>query len=331
MRKAGRRPQDVPPYIVPLSIQAIEVVRFLLDEVKPAQRYLLAHRSDPKKPISENTLNGALRRMGYEDRLTGHGIRGTISTALNEIGFPKVWVDAQLSHADPDKVSAAYNHAMYVEPRRHMMQDWADRLDMLEQGQVQAASTHLTIRIDGIPAGKDGECVSAAVSTQPAECDQNTGLGTPIVAKAGEGDQPIQRLSPLPPFPEPITAPEISDIHRARQEMLAVYEAPQNLPVTLFAKLAGKSRDQVNRELKAGKLLALRMGNRGQRVPDWQLDPIKNKLTQTVLGLVGCDNAWRLYSALTQPLQQLDGMAPIDRVTPDNLHAVAEIVISNVV
>jgi integrase len=50
--------------------------------------------------------------MGYEDRLTGHGIRGTISTALNEIGFPKVWVDAQLSHADPDKVSAAYLHAM---------------------------------------------------------------------------------------------------------------------------------------------------------------------------------------------------------------------------
>jgi hypothetical protein len=231
--------------------------------------------------------------MGYEDRLTGHGIRGTISTALNEIGYPKVWVDAQLSHADPDKVSAAYNHAMYVEPRRHMMQDWSDRLDMLEQGQVQAASAHLTIRIDGIPAVKGAECVSAAVSTQPAECDQNTVLGASIVVKAVEGGQPIQRLSPLPPFPEPVTAQDISDIHRACQEMLAVYEAPQNLPVTLFAKLAGKSRDQVNRELKAGKLLALKMGNRGQRVPDWQLDPIKNKLAQTVLGLAGDDNAWR--------------------------------------
>ncbi|GGO76248.1 hypothetical protein GCM10011348_03000 [Marinobacterium nitratireducens] len=119
MRKSGKRTQDVPPYIVPLSTQAIEVVRYLLGEVKTAQRYVLAHRSDPKKPISENTLNSALHRMGYEDRLTGHGIRGTISTALNEIGYPKVWVDAQLSHADPDKVSAAYNHAMYVEPRRH--------------------------------------------------------------------------------------------------------------------------------------------------------------------------------------------------------------------
>jgi integrase len=145
MRKSGRRPQDVPPYIVPLSAQTMEVVRYLLGEVKPAQRYLLAHQSDLKKRISENTLNTVLRRMGYKDRLTGHGIRSTISTALNEIGYPKVWVDVQLSHVDPDKVSAAYNHAMYVEARRHMMQDWADRLDMLEQGQVQAASAPLTI------------------------------------------------------------------------------------------------------------------------------------------------------------------------------------------
>lgn len=169
------------------------------------------------------------------------------------------------------------------------------------------------------------------MSPQSAECDQNTVLGAPIFATAGEGSQPIQRLSPLPADPEPIVAPEISDIHRACQEMLAVYEAPQNLPVTLFAKLAGKSRDQVNRELKAGKLLALRVGNRGQRVPDWQLDPVKNKLTQTVLGLVGDDSTWQLYSALTQPQQQLDDMAQIDHVTPDNVHAVAEKVISSVV
>src|SRR3546814_9665985 len=80
--------------------------------------------------------------MGYEGRLTGNGIRGTISTALNEIGYPKIWVDAQLSHSDPNKVSSAYNHAKYVEPRRRMMQDWADRLDLLEQGQVEAASAH---------------------------------------------------------------------------------------------------------------------------------------------------------------------------------------------
>src|SRR3546814_798393 len=78
MRKKGKRPQDIPPYIVPLSLQAIEIVQYLLERVKPAQHYLLTHRSDLTKRISENTLNGALKRMGYKDLLTGHGIRGTI-------------------------------------------------------------------------------------------------------------------------------------------------------------------------------------------------------------------------------------------------------------
>jgi len=72
-----------PPYLVPLSVQAQEIVRYLLEQVKPVQRYLLPHRSDLKVRISENTLNGALKRMGYADQLTGHGIRGTISTAYD--------------------------------------------------------------------------------------------------------------------------------------------------------------------------------------------------------------------------------------------------------
>ncbi len=160
MRKRGQRPQDVPPYVVPLSVQAIEIVRSLLEHTKPAQHYLLAHRSELKKRISENTLNGAIKRMGYKDLLTGHGIRGTLSTALNEFGYPQNWVDAQLSHADPNKVSATYNHALYVEPRRKMMQDWADRLDLLEQGEVRAASVHLTIRINGVPVLEEEAGVS---------------------------------------------------------------------------------------------------------------------------------------------------------------------------
>ncbi|MGF7468935.1 tyrosine-type recombinase/integrase [Alcaligenes phenolicus] len=134
LRRGSRSAQDIPAYIVPLSIQAIEIVRYLLERVKPAQRHLLPQRSDLRKRISENTLNGALKKMGYQNRLTGHGIRATLSTALNEIGYPRVWVDAQLSHVDPSKVSAVYNHAAYVAPRHQMMQDWADRLDLLEQG-----------------------------------------------------------------------------------------------------------------------------------------------------------------------------------------------------
>lgn len=147
----SKRPQAIPPYTVPLSDQAIEIIRYLLREARPAQRFLLPGNSDLNKRISENTLNAALKRMGYKDRLTGHGIRGTISTALHEIGYPKIWIDAQLSHADPNKVRAAYNHAAYVEQRRVMMQDWADRLDLLEKGNTEAANSRLVIQIAGIP------------------------------------------------------------------------------------------------------------------------------------------------------------------------------------
>jgi len=74
--------------------------------------------------MSENTLNGALHRMGYANRLTGHGIRATISTALNELGYRKEWIEVQLSHVGPNQVRTAYNHAAYVEQRRQMMQEW---------------------------------------------------------------------------------------------------------------------------------------------------------------------------------------------------------------
>src|SRR5690606_31512031 len=109
---------------------------------------------------------------------TGHGIRATISTALNEIGYPKVWVDAQLSHVDPNKVSATYNHAEYVEQRRRMMQDWADRLDLLEQNQVEAASVLLTSRAFGRwPARRSAATRASLMATascistpRPATC-----------------------------------------------------------------------------------------------------------------------------------------------------------------
>ncbi|MBI0473640.1 integrase, partial [Pectobacterium parmentieri] len=130
---------------------------------------------------------------------------------------PKVWVDAQLSHCDPNQVSAAYNHALYVEPRRKMMQDWADRLDLLEQGEVEAASQHLTIRIDGVPVLDE----SNVADVMPKDVSPVIGGITP------------HRLSAVParPVPEPVVEIPVSDLQRERMEMLAAYEAPHNLPV----------------------------------------------------------------------------------------------------
>lgn len=120
----------VPPYLVPLSRQAVEEVR-KVHQMTGRYKLLIAGRSDPSKPISDGTVNVALRRMGYEGRLTGHGIRATISTALNEMGYNEDWIEAQLSHAGSSKVRKTYNHAEYVEQRRVMMQEWADYLDGL--------------------------------------------------------------------------------------------------------------------------------------------------------------------------------------------------------
>lgn len=125
---------EIPPYVIPLSTQAIAIVRRLMQLRARGARYLLVHRYETQEMISENTLNTAISRMGYKGRLTGHGIRATISTALNEVGFVEEWIEAQLSHADTNQIRAAYNHAEYVEPRRRMMQYWADLLDALEIG-----------------------------------------------------------------------------------------------------------------------------------------------------------------------------------------------------
>jgi integrase len=124
---------SIPPFIVPLPAQAIEIIKELMSYTFQSQKYLLPHRSDPRLCISENTLNQCLRRLGYKDRLTTHGIRATLSTALNELGYNKEWIEAQLSHSDKDQIRAAYNHAMYVEQRRKMMQEWADKIDQWEQ------------------------------------------------------------------------------------------------------------------------------------------------------------------------------------------------------
>ncbi|TWC18166.1 site-specific recombinase XerD [Pseudomonas sp. SJZ085] len=119
---------EIPPYLVPLSRQAVEEAK-RVHQLTGGYRLLIAGRNDPRKPISDGTVNSAVSRMGYKGKLTGHGIRATISTALNEMGYNERWIDAQLSH-----IGDAYNHAEFVEQRRGMMQDWADYLDSLESG-----------------------------------------------------------------------------------------------------------------------------------------------------------------------------------------------------
>jgi integrase len=120
-------------HVVPLPRQAIAILR-QLQEVTGRYPLVFAGQQNPARPMSENTVNKALRLMGYEGRQTGHGFRHLLSTELNGRGYNKDWIERQLAHGDSDEIRATYNHAAYLEQRREMMQTWADSIDALCNG-----------------------------------------------------------------------------------------------------------------------------------------------------------------------------------------------------
>lgn len=118
-------------HIVPLSAQAVAILTDL-QQLTGAGRYVFPGARSDGKPMSENAILAALRRMGYADSMTGHGFRSLASTMLNEAGFNPDAIEAQLAHTPGSKVRAAYNRARYLDDRRRMMQAWADKLDALK-------------------------------------------------------------------------------------------------------------------------------------------------------------------------------------------------------
>jgi len=85
--------------------------------------------------MSENTVNLALKAMGYDGKtMVAHGFRSTASTLLNEAGWNPDWIERQLAHAEPNAIRGAYNYAQWLPDRRKMMQAWADLLDGLRDG-----------------------------------------------------------------------------------------------------------------------------------------------------------------------------------------------------
>lgn len=119
------------PHLIPLSRQAIAILK----EVQPLTgrwKYVFPSVRGKDRPMSNNTVLSALRRMGYtKDEMTAHGFRSMASTLLHEKGWNSAIIEMQLAHAERNKVKAAYNHAEYLDDRIKMMQEWADYLDEL--------------------------------------------------------------------------------------------------------------------------------------------------------------------------------------------------------
>jgi integrase len=133
-RIPGARMKMGEPHLVPLSRQALSVLREL-QPLARGGRYLFPSLRTRDRPMSNNTINAALRRLGYtSEEQTGHGFRSMASTLLNEQGFPPDVIELQLAHLERNKVRAAYNKAQRLPERRKMMQVWADYLDTLRVG-----------------------------------------------------------------------------------------------------------------------------------------------------------------------------------------------------
>lgn len=123
------------PHIVPLSSQAIAVFRDL-QPLTGRLAYVFPSMRGKGRPMSENTVNGALRRLGYDsDTMTGHGFRAMARTVLDEVlGFRPDYIEHQLAHAVRDPNGRAYNRTAHLVERAKMMQAWADYVDTLRTG-----------------------------------------------------------------------------------------------------------------------------------------------------------------------------------------------------
>ena len=129
-RIPGKKMKMAGDHLVPLSRQVIAILREV-EALTGGGKYVFPSARGGNRPMSENTLNGALHTLRYQDKHTAHGWRTTATTLLNELGFNRDWVEAQLSHQDDDEIRRAYNRAAYLADRKVMMQKWADYLDGL--------------------------------------------------------------------------------------------------------------------------------------------------------------------------------------------------------
>lgn len=121
-------------HIVPLAKQALDILREL-QPLTGGSKYVFPSIRNPARPMSENTVNAALRRLGFgKDEICAHGFRAMASTLLHEQGWKSDIIERQLAHKEGNAIKGAYNHARHLPERIKLMQHWADYLDALRTG-----------------------------------------------------------------------------------------------------------------------------------------------------------------------------------------------------
>ncbi|TLS68648.1 DUF4102 domain-containing protein [Mariprofundus erugo] len=121
-------------HIVPLATQVVEILRDLKNQTGNG-KYVFPSIRNMHRPMSENTVNATLRRLGFDkSEICAHGFRAMASTILHEQGWNSDVIERQLAHKEGNAIKGAYNHARHLPERRTMMQQWADYLDALREG-----------------------------------------------------------------------------------------------------------------------------------------------------------------------------------------------------
>jgi integrase len=148
LREWKKRDVRTPAHLVPLPTQAVVILRELLPLTGPTGPIFrsMAKRSEATRYMSDNTINSALRTLGYDtkEQITGHGFRATARTLIRELlGWDRDVIERHLAHVSDEELGGSYDRATFLEERREMIQLWADLLDDLADNKPIAAAVDL--------------------------------------------------------------------------------------------------------------------------------------------------------------------------------------------
>jgi len=148
MREWQKRDSRTPSHFVPLPRQALEILEELYPLTGPSGPVFrsMSRRSETSRYISDNTINVALRNMGYDtkEEITGHGFRATARTMIREhLGWDPDVIERHLAHASDEELGSSYDRAAFIAQRKEMVQQWADFLDELEAGKLPVPENNI--------------------------------------------------------------------------------------------------------------------------------------------------------------------------------------------
>jgi len=141
LREWKKRDVRTPAHLVPLPKQAVEILRDIHPLTGPSGPIFrsMSKRSEKTRYMSDNTINSALRTLGYDtkEQITGHGFRATARTLIRELlGADREVIERHLAHGSDEELGSAYDRATFLSQRRKMIQLWADLLDDLAEGKT---------------------------------------------------------------------------------------------------------------------------------------------------------------------------------------------------